>query len=50
MQVVDNPGPGVVVIGIALTSLVPTSVSKSVTGTLIPYAFIAEAGFWRSLR
>jgi hypothetical protein len=33
-----------VVIGIALTSLVPTSVSKSVTGTLIPYAFIAEAG------
>ncbi len=44
MQVVDNPGPGVVVIGIALTSLVPTSVSKSVTGTLIPYAFIAEAG------
>jgi hypothetical protein len=44
MQVVDNPGPGVVVIGIALTSLVPTAVSKSVTGTLIPYAFIAEAG------
>jgi hypothetical protein len=44
MQVVDTPGPGVVVIGIALTSLVPTTVSKSVTGTLIPYAFIAEAG------
>ncbi|SBT06017.1 putative Lipoprotein [Candidatus Accumulibacter aalborgensis] len=43
MQVVENPGPGVVVIGIALTSLVPTAVSKSVTGTLIPYAFIAEA-------
>jgi hypothetical protein len=44
MQVVETPGRGVVVIGIALTSLVPTEVSKSVTGTLIPYAFIAEAG------
>jgi hypothetical protein len=44
MQVVDTPGRGVVVIGIALTSLIPTEVSKSVTGTLIPYAFIAEAG------
>ena len=43
MTVVDQPGSGVVVIGIALTSLVPTEVSKSVTGTLIPYAFVAEA-------
>ena len=43
MTVVDQPGAGVVVIGIALTSLVPTEVSKSVTGTLIPYAFVAEA-------
>ena len=43
MTVVDQPGSGVVVIGIALTSLVPTEVSKSLTGTLIPYAFVAEA-------
>ena len=43
MAVVDQPGAGVVVIGIALTSLVPTEVSKSLTGTLIPYAFVAEA-------
>ena len=44
MKVVDEAGPGVVVMRIALTHLVPTSVSRSVTGTLIPYAFIAEAG------
>ncbi len=44
MQVVDKTGPGVVVIRIALTDLVPTTVSDSVAGTLIPYAFIAEAG------
>lgn len=44
MQVVDQPGPGVVVMRIALTNLVPTTVSDSVAGTLIPYAFIAEAG------
>ena len=43
MQVVDKAGPGVVVIRIALTDLVPTTVSDSVAGTLIPYAFIAEA-------
>ena len=44
MQVVDKAGPGVVVIRIALTNLVPTTVTDSVAGTLIPYAFIAEAG------
>ncbi len=44
MQVVDKAGPGVVVIRIALTNLVPTTVSDSVAGTLVPYAFIAEAG------
>ncbi len=44
MQVVDKAGPGVVVIRIALTNLVPTTVSDSVAGTLIPYAFVAEAG------
>ena len=43
MAVVDQPGAGVVVIGIALTSLVPTAVSESLAGTLIPYAFVAEA-------
>jgi Protein of unknown function (DUF3313) len=44
MQVVDKAGPGVVVIRIALTDLVPTTVTDSVAGTLIPYAFVAEAG------
>jgi hypothetical protein len=44
MQVVDKPGRGVVVIRIALTNLVPTSVGRSVAGTLIPYGFVAEAG------
>ncbi len=44
MMVVDKPGPGVIVIAIALTDLVPTEVSRSVTGTLVPYAFVAEAG------
>lgn len=44
MPVVDQPGPGVIVIRIALTNLVPTEVTRSVTGTLIPYGFVAEAG------
>jgi len=44
MEVVDKTGQGVVVLRIALTHLVPTEVGSSVAGTLIPYAFIAEAG------
>jgi len=44
MQVVDSPGPGVIVMGIALTDLVPTEVARSVAGTLVPYGFVAEAG------
>lgn len=44
MQVVDRPGPGVAVIRIALTNLVPTEVTRSVAGTLVPYGFVAEAG------
>ncbi len=44
MAVVDKPGHGVIVIRIALTNLVPTSVTRSVSGTLIPYGFVAEAG------
>jgi hypothetical protein len=44
MSVVDKPGPGVLVMRIALTNLVPTGVAESVTGTVIPYAFVAEAG------
>jgi hypothetical protein len=44
MQVINESGPGVVVLRIALTNLVPTKVSESVTGTVVPYAFIAEAG------
>ena len=44
MKVVDQPGAGAIVIRIALTGLVPTSVTRSVGGTLIPYGFVAEAG------
>jgi hypothetical protein len=44
MAIVTAPEPGTVVIRIALTSLIPTNVSRSVTGTLIPYGFVAEAG------
>ena len=43
MQVVDKAGPGVVVIRVALTDLVPTTVTDSLAGTLIPYGFVAEA-------
>ncbi|MEF8703475.1 MAG: DUF3313 domain-containing protein [Candidatus Accumulibacter sp. UW26] len=44
MQVVDKAGSGVLVLRIALTDLVPTTVSDSLVGTLIPYGFVAEAG------
>jgi hypothetical protein len=44
MQVVEQAGPGVVVMRVALTDLVPTTVTDSLAGTLIPYAVIAEAG------
>lgn len=43
MQVVDKPGQGVIVLRVALTDLVPTSVSKSAAGTLVPYGFVVEA-------
>jgi hypothetical protein len=44
MRVVDKPGSGVLVLRIALTNLVPTGVGESVVGTVVPYAFVAEAG------
>jgi hypothetical protein len=44
MKVVSKPGPDVLVMRIALTNLVPTGVTESVAGTVVPYAFIAEAG------
>lgn len=44
MQVVDKPGAGVVVLRIALTDLVPTTVTDSLVGTMVPYGFVAEAG------
>lgn len=44
MGIADEAGPGVVVMRIALTDLVPTEVSRSVVGTLVPYGFVAEAG------
>jgi hypothetical protein len=44
LAIVTAPEAGTIVIRIALTSLVPTEVSRSLTGTLIPYGFVAEAG------
>ncbi len=44
MAVVTAPGPGTIVIAVALTSLKPTDVKRSVAGTLIPFGFVAEAG------
>ncbi|WP_295586149.1 DUF3313 domain-containing protein [uncultured Lamprocystis sp.] len=44
LQVVNQPGRGVVVLRIALTNLVPTGITRSLTGTLVPYGFVAEAG------
>lgn len=44
MAVVTAPEPGTVVIAVALTSLKPTNVTRSLTGTLIPFGFVAEAG------
>jgi hypothetical protein len=41
---VDKPGPGVLRVRLALTSLVPTNTAQSLAGTAIPYGFIAEAG------
>ncbi len=40
--IVDQTGPDVLVLRIALTNLVPTQVSRSLAGTAIPYAFAAE--------
>ena len=44
MPVVDQLGPDVLVIRIALTDLVPTNVSLSVAGTAIPFGYVADAG------
>jgi len=43
LPIAAQAGAGVVVLRMALTDLVPTSVPGSIAGTLIPYAFIAEA-------
>lgn len=42
MQVVDKAGPGVLVLRIDLTDLVPTNVADSLVGTAVPYGFAAE--------
>jgi hypothetical protein len=42
-QIVDKAGPGVLGVRIAITDLMPTNATKSMVGTLTPYAFIAEA-------
>jgi hypothetical protein len=43
-QIVDKPGPGVIVLRIALTDLTPTQVTDSLIGTAAPYGFVAEIG------
>lgn len=42
-KLVDKTGPGVLVVKIAITDLMPTDSTLSIMGTLTPYAFIAEA-------
>jgi len=42
-QIVDKAGPGVMQLRFALTNLVPTGTMESLTGTLVPYGFVAEA-------
>ena len=44
VQVVGTPGPGVLVLRIALTELVPTNQLLSVAGTAAPYGFVADIG------
>jgi len=43
-QIVERPGPGVLVLRIALTDLTPTQVADSLIGTAAPYGFVAEIG------
>lgn len=42
-RIVDQPGPGVLGLRIAITDLMPTNAALSIGGTLTPYAFVAEA-------
>ncbi len=42
-EIVDKTGPGVLVVQIAITDLMPTNYKLSVAGTLMPYAIVAEA-------
>jgi len=44
VQLVDAPGPGVLRVRLALTSLVPTNALASMAGTAVPYGFVAEMG------
>jgi len=44
MPAVESPAADVLVLRIALTDLVPTSVGKSVTATIVPFGFVADAG------
>ena len=44
VQLVDVPGPGVLRVKLALTSLVPTNALASMAGTAVPYGFVAEMG------
>ncbi len=42
-KLVDQPGPGVLRVRLALTTLIPTDTAQSMAGTAIPYGFVAEA-------
>jgi len=44
VQLVDAPGPGVLRVKLALTSLVPTNTLAGMAGTAVPYGFVAEMG------
>ncbi len=42
VKVVDKPGPGVLVVRVAIVDLVPTRVWQSAVGTATPFGFVAE--------
>lgn len=42
VRIVEQSGPGVLGLRIAITNLMPTNAALSIAGTLTPYAFVAE--------
>ncbi len=43
VEIVDKPGPDVLRVRIAIVDLVPTDAGRSVVGSVVPFAWVAEA-------